>query len=239
METERSESSSSAQPEAPGMMLQVLDGAYTQVLNGFGFFPSAEAVAAEYLAQNNNDARRAAGDLINWQMTKAATSGFLTNIGGAATLPISIPANISSVLYLQLRMIASIAILGGHDVRSDKVRTLVYVTLLGSAASDVLKEAGIQLGQKLTVAAITKITGLVARKMATSAAARLLGRLGLSSARNFMKLVPVAGGIVAAATDAGATKTIGVVATKLFIGEEVADAGKSLDATLGAQSVGV
>lgn len=146
-------------------------------LNGFGFF-LAEAVAAEYFAHNNNDAGRAAADLINWQMTKAGF-GFLTNIGGAATLPISIPANID-VLYLQLRMIASIAILGGHDVRSDKVRTLVYATLLGSAAADVLKEAGIHLGQKLTMAAaITKITGLVARKMATSAAARLLGKLAL------------------------------------------------------------
>ncbi|AFM12174.1 EcsC family protein [Turneriella parva] len=239
METERSESSSSVPPEAPGMMLQVLDGAYTQVLNGFGLFPSAEAVAREYLTQNNNDARKAAADLINWQMTKAATSGFLTNLGGAATLPISIPANISSVLYLQLRMIAAIAIMGGHDIRSDKVRTLVYVTLLGSAAADVLKDAGIQLGQKLTVAAISRLMGLVARKMATNVAARLLGKLGLSSARNFMKLVPIAGGLVAAATDAAATKAIGVVATKLFVGEESGEAGKSLDATLGAQTVGV
>ncbi len=227
MESEAPKSSPDATPEAPGLMLQVLDGAYTQVLNGFGFFPSAEAVAREYLSQNNNDARKAAGDLINWQMTKAATSGFLTNIGGAATLPISIPANISSVLYLQLRMIAAIAIMGSHDVRSDKVRTLVYVTLLGSAASDVLKEAGIQLGQKLTVAAIAKITALVARKMATNAAARLLGKLGLASARNFMKLVPIAGGLVAAATDAGATKAIGVVATKLFVGEETTEPGKN------------
>jgi len=239
MDTEIPKSSPEAIPEAPGLMLQVLDGAYTQVLNGFGFFPSAEAVAREYLAQNNNDARKAAADLINWQMTKAATSGFLTNIGGAATLPISIPANISSVLYLQLRMIAAIAIMGGHDVRSDKVRTLVYVTLLGSAASDVLKEAGIQLGQKLTVAAIAKITALVARKMATNAAARLLGKLGLASARNFMKLVPIAGGLVAAATDAGATKAIGVVATKLFVGEETTEPGKSLDGTLTGETVGV
>lgn len=239
MESEAPKSSPDATPEAPGLMLQVLDGAYTQVLNGFGFFPSAEAVAREYLSQNNNDARKAAGDLINWQMTKAATSGFLTNIGGAATLPISIPANISSVLYLQLRMIAAIAIMGSHDVRSDKVRTLVYVTLLGSAASDVLKEAGIQLGQKLTVAAIAKITALVARKMATNAAARLLGKLGLASARNFMKLVPIAGGLVAAATDAGATKAIGVVATKLFVGEETTEPGKSLDGTLTGETVGV
>ncbi len=233
MSTDTPDALAPLQPEAPNMMLQVLDGAYVQVLNGFGFFPSAEAVAHEYLAKNGGDARRAATDLIGWQMTKAATSGFVTNLGGAATLPIAIPANISSVLYLQLRMVASIAILGGHDITSDRVKTLVYVTLLGSAASDILKDAGIQLGQKLTVAAISKITALVARKMATSVAARLLGKLGLSSARNFMKLVPVAGGIVAAAVDAGATKAIGEVATKLFIGENNAIPGKSLDARLG------
>lgn len=222
-----------AAPEAPNMMLQVLDGAYLQVLNGFGFFPSAEAVAHEYLAKNDGDTSRAAADLIGWQMTKAATTGFVMNLGGAATLPIAIPANISSVLYLQLRMVASIAILGGHDITSDKVKTLVYVTLLGSAASDILKDAGIQMGQKLTVAAISKVTALVARKMATSVAARLLGKLGLSSAANLMKLVPVAGGIVAAAADAGTTKAIGVVAKTLFIGEGSTPPGKSLDARLG------
>lgn len=39
-------------------------------------------------------------------------------------LPVAIPANISSVLYIQLRMIAAIAIMSGHDVKDDKVRTL-------------------------------------------------------------------------------------------------------------------
>lgn len=204
---------------APNLLRQFLDTGYTQVLNGFGVFPSAAEIAREYLAKNQGNPQLAAEDLINWQMTKAATSGFITNLGGAATLPIAMPANISSVLYIQLRMIAAIAVMGGHDVHEDKVRTLVYTSLLGAAAADVLKEAGIKIGERVTRAAIMKITSVVAKKMASSVVARLLARLGLSSASNFAKLVPVAGGVVAAAMDATATKAIGAVSVKLFLGE--------------------
>ena len=210
-----------------GLMLQVLDTAYVQVLNGFGVFPSAESLAREYLEKNAGDPVRAANDLIAWQMTKAATSGFLTNLGGVATLPIAIPANISSVIYMQLRMIAAIAFMGGYEVHSDKVKTLVYSSLLGAAAADILKDAGIKLGERLTAAAIARVTGAVAKRMGTSAAARLLAKLGLSSATNFARLVPIAGGIVAAGVDAGATKAIGAVAMKLFL-ELEADERRSL-----------
>lgn len=204
---------------SPNILRQVLDSGYTQVLDGFGVFPSAADLAREYLGKNQNNAERAAEDLINWQMTKAATSGFITNLGGAATLPIAMPANITSVLYIQLRMIAAIAFMGGHDVHEDKVRTLVYTSLLGAAAADVLKEAGIKIGERVTRAAIMKITSVVAKKMASSVVARLLARLGFSSASNFAKLVPVAGGVVAAAMDATATRAIGAVSVKLFLGD--------------------
>ncbi|MFZ5629424.1 MAG: EcsC family protein [Spirochaetota bacterium] len=200
-----------------GAMERLLDTAYAQVLNGFGVFTPAERLAQEYLAQNAGDARRAAADLIGWQMTKAAASGFVTNLGGIGTLPVAIPANISSVIYLQLRMVAAIAIMAGYDVRSDKVRTLIYVTLLGSAAAEVLKEAGIKLGQRLTTAAIMRLTGQVARRMSSSAAARLMARLGLAQAGNLARLVPVAGGLIAGATDAAATKAIGQVALQVFL----------------------
>ena len=221
-------------PDEQGLMRQVLDGAYTQVINGFGIFPPASEVAKEYLANNGGDAKRAADDLIGWQMTKAATSGFLTNLGGIATLPVAIPANISSVLYVQIRMIAAIAIMGGYDVTSDKVRTLVYASLLGSAAVDVLKDAGIKLGEKLTQAAIVKFTEGVAKKMATSVAARLAAKLGLSSAGNLAKLVPIAGGVVGAAIDASATKAIGVVAVKLFLPTEETKAANAATPLLSA-----
>lgn len=207
-------------PPATNLMRDFLDSAYGQVVNGFGVFPSAASVAQEYLANNGNDPQRAADDLIKWQITKAATSGFLSNMGGAATMAIAVPANISSVLYLQIRMIASIAIMGGYDIHSDKVRTLIFTSLLGSAAVDVLKDAGIKLGEKITRAAIYKITEGIAKKMASSVAARLLAKMGLSQATNLAKLVPIAGGLVGATVDASATKAVGAVAVKLFLAEE-------------------
>lgn len=204
-------------PQSPNAMERLLDAAYIQVLNGFGVFAPAERLAHEYLEQNGGDAQRAASDLIGWQMTRAAATGFVTNLGGIGTLPVAIPANVSGFLFLQLRMVAAIAIMAGYDVRSDKVRTLIYVTLLGSAAAEVLKEAGIRLGQRLTAAAITKLTGQVVRRMSSSAAARLMARLGLARAGNLARLVPVAGGLIAAATDAAATKAIGQVALQVFL----------------------
>ena len=64
-------------------------------------------------------------------------------------MPVAIPANITSVLYVQIRMIAAIAHLGGHDIRSDQVQTLVYACMCGKAATDVVKGTGIMLGTKL------------------------------------------------------------------------------------------
>ena len=60
------------------------------------------------------------------QILKCSTSGFVTGFGGAITLPISVPANISSVLYVQIRMISAMAYAGGFDLKSDEVQTFVY-----------------------------------------------------------------------------------------------------------------
>ena len=42
-------------------------------------------------------------------------------------MPVAIPANISSVIYVQLRMVAAIARIGGYDPSDDEVRTMAYV----------------------------------------------------------------------------------------------------------------
>lgn len=45
---------------------------------------------------------------------------------------------------MQMRMVAAIAKIGGYDVRSDPVQTLIFMCLTGTAISDVVKRAGIQ-----------------------------------------------------------------------------------------------
>ena len=57
-------------------------------------------------------------------------------------------------MFVQIRMTAAIAHLGGHDLRTDRVRTLCYVCMCGSASARILKGVGIKLGAKLTEQAI-------------------------------------------------------------------------------------
>ena len=51
--------------------------------------------------------------IVNYQVAKCTTSGFVTGLGGLITLPVAIPANVSSVMYVQMRMIACLAYMGG------------------------------------------------------------------------------------------------------------------------------
>lgn len=48
-------------------------------------------------------------------------------------------------------MAAAIARIYGHSLAEDKVRTFILLTLLGNEAKEVLKEAGINVGKKLTM----------------------------------------------------------------------------------------
>ena len=61
----------------------------------------------------------------------ASAQGFVTNIGGVATLPVAIPANIAGVAIVQMRMVAAIAHLRGYDLNDNRVRTALVMCLLG------------------------------------------------------------------------------------------------------------
>src|SRR5689334_1020542 len=127
------------------ILMKALDWGYDVAVSGVPGLLSAEELAASYVSRGGTPLDQT-NSLIRWQIAKASTSGFVTGLGGLVTLPVAVPANLSSVLYVQLRMIAAIAVIGGHDIRADQVRTLAYVCLCGSAAMDVVKDVGIQLG---------------------------------------------------------------------------------------------
>ena len=154
--------------------MKVLDWGYENAVNGLGVFPPSEQLAMDYLKNNDNDPIKAAEDLVNWQMSKAATSGFITGLGGIMTLPVTIPANISSVLFIQIRMITAIAVIGGYDIKSDKVKSLAYACMTGSAAADILKDAGIKIGTKITLVGIKKISIETIKKINQAVGFRLL-----------------------------------------------------------------
>lgn len=198
------------------MIMQVLDYGYDKAVNGLPGMETAEELAASYMKPEGILLDQAA-TLVNWQISKAATSGFLSGLGGLITLPVAVPANIASVLYVQIRMIAAIASMGGYDIRSDQVRTLVYMCLCGSAITDILKDIGIQVGTKLTKTAINKISGVTITKINQTVGFRLVTKFGQTGAINLGKAVPFLGGVIGGTVDAVATRTIGKVAINTFI----------------------
>ena len=199
-------------------IMQVLDWTYEKAVNGVAGLDSASELASSYIDKGGSRVEQA-NSLIRWQNTKAGTSGFLTGLGGIITMPVTIPANITSVMYVQVRMIAAIAHIGEHDLHDDRVKTLVYACLTGNAAKDIIKDMGIVVGRKLTENAIKNISGKTITAINQKVGFRLVTKFGEKGVINLGKAVPLLGGIVGAAFDSVATNTIGNIARDTFIVE--------------------
>ena len=206
-----------------GKVLAALDWAYSATLEGFKGVDSALEMAEEYL-QTTGSLKDQANRLIRWQVTKAGTSGFLTGLGGVIVMPVTIPANVASVMFVQIRMIAAVAIMGGHNVRSDRVKALVYACLTGNAIKDVLKDAGIVVGTKIASKSIENISGKTIVAINQKIGFRLVTKFGERGVINLGKAVPLLGGIIGGTIDATTTNVIGNVARNTFIEGVVGDA---------------
>jgi uncharacterized protein (DUF697 family) len=203
---------------AADMLLDGLNWVYGRAVEGgFGLLGAEEA--ARRHTDSSMDTDLAINRLIRWQAAKAGATGFVTNIGGLITLPVAIPANLTSVLYIQLNMVAAIARLRGHDVQSERVRSLAFVSLVGDSASGVLKEAGVKLGTRLTAQAVARISGETLLRINRAVGFRLLAKAGSTGLVNISKVVPLVGGVVGGGIDGAATLAIGGAAKKLFPAE--------------------
>lgn len=197
-------------------IMKVLDWAYEKTLNGVPGLDTVDEIAGKFMLQNGT-LQEKANSLIRWQNAKAGTSGFITGLGGLMTLPVAIPANLASVLFIQIRMIAAIARMGGYDLRDDKVKTLVYVCLAGNFAKDIIQETGIAIGTKLTGRIIESISEKSLLAINQRVGFRLLSKYGEKGAINIGKAVPLVGGVIGGTVDLVATNIIGNTARKIFI----------------------
>lgn len=197
-------------------VMKAMDWAYEKAVNGVAGLDSAEEMAAEYM-KGEGTLREKANSLIRWQNTKAGTSGFITGLGGLLTLPVTLPANITSVLYVQIRMIAAIAKMGGYNLRDDKVKSLVYTCLVATSAADVVKQTGIKIGEKLATNAIKGMSAATIRTINQKVGFKLFTKFGEKGVVNFGKAIPILGGVIGGLFDTISTNTIGNVARDTFL----------------------
>ena len=161
-------------------IMKLLDKLYDNSIQGLPkVSPPITQLADDYLSKSEN-VQTAAQSFINYQIAKCTTSGFITGLGGLITLPIAIPANVGSVLYVQMRMIACLAHMGGYDTNSDQVQTLVYACLAGISLDQVIKQVGIKFGVKFAQGMVKKIPGKVLTKINQKVGFRFLTKFGTS-----------------------------------------------------------
>lgn len=193
-----------------------LDWIYNKTLTGFGGAESAYSLADNYMKGSGNLEQKV-NRLIKWQVTKCATSGFVTGFGGFTMMSFSVPANIASVMYLQLRMIAAIAHMGGHNLENDQVRSMIYICIAGNGAKELLKESSIKAGEKALHNVAQKATTQLIEKAGTGISSKI-GTKGLS---NITKAIPLMGGIIGASFDGITTKLVGNIAKKIFLNTDI------------------
>ncbi len=208
-------------PTTPQEMLDLLDRLYQQAIDGIPGVSLPVHQLAERYMQRHRPVRTAARVFMRYQIAKCTASGFLSGLGGFLTLPVAIPANIGSVLYVQLRTIAVLACMGGYDPHDDEVRTLVYACLANVSVDQLVKHLGIRAGTKLSLAMVKKIPAAALTKISQKAGSHFLAKLGAKGIIHAGKIVPVVGGLVSGGFDFADTRRMAHRAYALFIKGDV------------------
>ena len=199
----------------PEQIMEILNSCYGKVIESVPNTKNCFELASEYLTKYE-DSDKAVKEFVKWQIAKCTTSGFLTSLGGIVTLPVAIPANLVSVWYVQLRMIATIAAMAGYNPSDDDVRTMAYVCLTGTSMSKICREAGVRFTNKFTMAMVKKIPGKVLTKINQKIGFRFITKFGEKGIINIGKMVPLAGGIIGGGMDFVGTKIIAKKAYDVF-----------------------
>jgi|SRR5580658_3053719 hypothetical protein len=186
-------------------------------LGGAGPLASAPELAEQYRRDDSYASEDERIDaLIRWETTKNFGTGFLTGLGGLATLPLAVPASMVGAWVVQARMIGAIASIRGYDTTDDRVQTAILLCMLGDSGKEVLKRVGITVGEKVSISAISRIPGKVLVQINKLVGVRLLTKAGSKGIINLTKLVPLVGGFISGGFDAVATYTVGRGAAVAF-----------------------
>jgi uncharacterized protein (DUF697 family) len=205
----------SANSKLTATLIHGLEWLYDRAIKGVPTLDSASDLAISYQCRFPSS-DKAVDALIKWQTAKAGTASFVSSFGGVLSLPVALPANLASVTYIQLRMIAAIAHLRGHDIRSDQVRTVALACLGGARVADMVKEFGVRFGTQLAHEALKRVSGDGLKQINQAIACRLVAVTGTATPISFSKFVPVIGGVVAGGIDAAVTRAYGHTAKRLF-----------------------
>ena len=204
----------------PEKLLKALDWLYEKATTGVSGTKGCWKLAEDY-REKYHDPKLAAKKLARAQVAKCTLSGTITSIGGIITLPIALPANITSVWYVELQMIAAIAVLGGYDPTHDEVKMLSYACLGGSGVMDTMRTAGVNFAVKGGKILIGKIPYETIKAINKKLGMLFITKWGEKGIINLGKMVPVLGAGVGGGFDLVTSRIIANTAIKTFLEDQI------------------
>jgi len=210
-------SSSMARKAAPKVSSGYVREAMNRAIDGFGPTRGAVESAEARLSEAGGDVEQAVQALITSHVKMAGAQGLLTNIGGAVTLAISIPANVTGLGMLQIHLVAAIAHLRGYDLADPRVRNAVLCCLLGrDTVLSLVKRGRLPappMGLATSPVHDRQLDDTIAGEVTTELLARLGGR---RAATMVGRRIPLLGGGIGAASDGMSTRSVGRYAAEEF-----------------------
>lgn len=160
------------EPRAEG--LKILNAFYDLAVQDNDISQTAIQLSGEYTEKYKKDVKMAAVELTFSQKDICSDTDSLYDLGKRITIHPAIPPEVAGTLYIQIRMIIALAIMGGYNPQDYLVKTLVFMTLVGMNGIDISKRLGIYIGNKLTVQAVEKCSKKILRELHEEAGNRLV-----------------------------------------------------------------
>lgn len=199
-----------------GVWNKITNWSYDKALSGFLKFDSAFDLAEKNQHPGASNIQRADA-IIRKQRLIAGSSGFVSGLGGFLSLPAAIPANLATVIFIQIRMVAAIAHLAGNDIRDPKVKDLIMTCIAGNTAKEIVQETAIRTGKMFTRKLVNNISSTALSTVNSKVGFFLLTKNGGKGLINVSKAVPFAGGLIGGTTDVIATSLMGRTAKRMFL----------------------
>jgi hypothetical protein len=195
---------------APGVTAAFVREALHRAIHGVGPLPPAAAAADKQLAEQRGDVDKAVHEVIENHVRYAGAQGFVTNLGGLATMAFTVPTNISGLALVECRMIAGIAHLRGYDLDDPRVRNAVLVCLLGEEPVRRLVSEQKLPAPPMALATAPAHDPSLDRVISAEVAADLVAKVaGKRLAVTVGRRIPLVGGLVGMGADGYATWKIG------------------------------
>jgi EcsC protein family len=195
---------------APGLTAAFVREALHRAIHGIGPLPPAAKAADKQLREQKGNVDKAIREVIENHIRYAGAQGFLTNLGGLATMAVAVPTNITGLALVECRMVAGIAHLRGYDLTDPRVKNAVLVCLLGEESV-----RGLVTDKKLPAPPMALATApahdpwldqVVCAEVASDLVNKVAGkRLAGTAGRK----IPFVGGFIGAGADGYATWRIG------------------------------